>query len=335
MVTFLNNSTNGWRHHIVILPRSCSMKSLGQSDINDNILMHALSMHNYEHAISQMFWKTQQRIGEILKFGDGQFQIDKSALPDGYFEPDVPTGPAEPCAGLPGPQDPPVSQDEDAPESWHESVEKEEVEEEEEVKGKDEVEQKIEADQARRERVAPWRLRALTRLANANRLEAQRDAVGPSSTEPPSGAGAGAGAGAGQRTCVELRRLHHCDPGSPGGGTGEYEQCDRKAVSTPSVSAASDTTTTSGLDLEREGVAESPAETAAEVNRNMIKDEVNLVLGRIFAGLAEQMGGNSPGNQRLIAGGSCYWKICPINLKYRTFHVTLLLCMTLKLKRNI
>lgn len=274
MITFAKESAYRWQYYAVVIPQPCSMKSLGQSGINDNILIHAFSFHGYEGAIGQMLMRIQQRIGEILKFDDGQFQIDKSALPDGYFEPDVPT-PAEPLASLPSSQDMLVSQHEDAPESRHEPVE-------EEVKRKDEAEQKIEAG-----------FRALTNSMRANRPEDQQDAAGPSSTELPE---------AGQRTRMEPRRLRHCGAGSPGGGTNEYEQSDLETDFTPSVSAASDTTTTLGLDLEGGGAveaaanaAESPVETAAEVNRNIIRDEVSLVLGRIFAGLAEQVGGSSFG----------------------------------------
>lgn len=274
MVTFTKKSANWHQWHAVVLPQPCSMKSLGRSGINDNILIHAFSLHGYDGAIEGMLTKTQQRIGEILKFDDGQFQIDKSALPDGYFEPEVPT-PAEPLASLPSSQDLLVSQHEDVPESRHEPVE-------EEVKRNDEAEQKIEAG-----------FRALASLVRANRPEDQRDAVGPSSTELPTGAGAG------QRTRMEPRWSRHCGAGSPWGSTNEYEQSDLETDFTPSVSAASDTTTTLGLDIEGGGAveaaadaAESPAETAAEVNRNIIRDEVSLVLGRILAGLAEQVFNN-------------------------------------------
>lgn len=256
MVTFARESMGQTEYHAIVLPRSCSMKSLGQSGINDNILIHAFSLYGYNGVIGEMFNKTEQRVGEILKFDDGQFRIDKSALPDGYFEPDVLT-PAEPLAGLPGFQGP----HEDASESRYEPVE-------EEVKRKDDAEQKIETG-----------FRTLASLGLANRPEDQRDVF----TELP--------AGAGQRTRMEPRKSRYCDTGSPGAGTDEYEQSDLETDFTPSVSAASDTTTTPGLDLEGGGVVEA----AAEANRNIIRDEVTLVLGRIFAGLAEQIRGNSLG----------------------------------------
>lgn len=83
-------------HTALVLPKSCSLKSLVESDINEKILIkgedcaHGSHWSTREAAISNLLDVIEQRIGEILKVdSDKQVQIDKLALPVGYLEPDI------------------------------------------------------------------------------------------------------------------------------------------------------------------------------------------------------------------------------------------------------
>lgn len=83
-------------HTALVLPKSCSLKSLVESDINEKILIkgedcvHGNYWSTREAAISNLLDVIEQRIGEILKVdSDKQVQIDKLALPVGYLEPDI------------------------------------------------------------------------------------------------------------------------------------------------------------------------------------------------------------------------------------------------------
>lgn len=318
IITFIGNDNANARDkfNAAVLPRSYFLKSLGQPDIdiNDKILMHGSSITGCQGAINQLLKKTEQRIGEIMKVDDGQFRIDTSTLPDGYFEPDVPVvEPTEPPTVSPSP---PVSQGEDALESRHESVDEERKRKEKKAEADAiadavaeavadaayaaayaKAERELERKHAVWERwmaepvkpqfqPAPAKKRTATE-SHANRPEGHQDTLGSSSTVPPTGAGAK------PEPRIQADRMKFGGLRHPGFGfaKGDEDEYDIGAFFTPSVSDASEMTTTPRLDGEEwDGV-----DTAAEMNRSMVRDEVNLALGKIFGGLAEHVRGDSPG----------------------------------------
>lgn len=245
---------------------------MGQPDINDKILIQDTS--DTRNHLSRLFYKTEQRIGEILKVGGGKFRVDKSALPDGYFEPDVAIESTRSLIEPPiEPAEPPTGEEYVTSGSSDELI------------GGIGKEKDTEAESPARDHP--------TGGNHGDRPERKQDIDSASLGEP--------------RAEVEVEPYMQDDHGSsrnrtPGFSENDvayYEPSDSETTYTPSVSAASDTTTTPRLDFESESftktAVEAAAESAAEMNRNMIRDEVSLMLGKFFGGLAEQMKGSSSG----------------------------------------
>lgn len=314
IITFIGNDNANARDkfNAAVLPRSYFLKSLGQPgvDINDKILMHGSSITGCQVAINQLLKKTEHRIGEILKVDDGQFRIDTSTLPGGYF--DVPVvEPTEPPAVSPGPKD---TRGEDASKSQQESADEERKKKEEKAEADAvadavaeavadaayaaayaKAERELERKHAAWERwiaeptkpapqPAPTK-KDTAKESQASRPEGQQDTLGSSSSTVPL---TGAGPKPMQRILADRMRFGGLHQGF--GSKGDEDGYDIGAFYTPSVSDASETTTTPGLDAEDwDG-----AETATEMNRSMVRDEVNHALGKIFGGLAEQARAATP-----------------------------------------
>lgn len=261
---------------------------MGHPDINDKIL---IQQSNADRNLYYLLRKTEQRIAEILIVNDGQFRIEKSALPDGYFEPDIPIEPVEP----------PTSEDEINSEISHELIENEEKGNDTDVKGLPEEEilypqySYPEADTSRSflprpsaalptpvlDPTFPSRDHPAGEENHVDKPVNQYDIDGTSPKKPRAEAEVG------------IEPYVQADHELPRNGSSitEYELSDFETVFTPSVSAASDMTTTPRLDFETRDITD----TTAEMNRSMIRNEVNLILGTFFGGLAEQMKGNSLG----------------------------------------
>lgn len=270
--------------------------------------MHGSSISGCQVALTQLLKKTEQRIGEILKVDDGQFRIDRSTLPGGYF--DIPVvEPKEPPAVSPSPVSP-VGQGEDAPESRHESVDEERKRKDKKAEADAvadavaeavadaayaaayaKAERELERKHAVWERwiaepVKPAFQPAPAKKNTAKESPANRqDTLGSSSTAPPDGAAAKPEPRI-QADRMRFGGLRHPGFGPPKNDEDDY---DIGAFFTPSVSDASEMTTAPRLDVEDWDGTETPT----EMNRSMVRDEVNLALGKIFGGLAEQVRGES------------------------------------------
>ncbi|KAL0632828.1 hypothetical protein Q9L58_008256 [Maublancomyces gigas] len=295
IITFVNTATEpsygGTTTYNVytsaVLPISCSLKSMGHLDINDKILIQQSSA---ARDLSNLLTKTEKRIAEILKVEDGQFRIDKSALPDGYFEPDIPAGSAEPLIEL---SEPSTSEKGVNTEILHELIENEEKEKDTELEAEGLPEEETQHPRRSHPTVYTSRSfvsRPITTLPTTPMLDSTppsrhhpageshaRQPVYPYDTDGTSRAEVGVGIGLSAQADREMPRN--------GSSITGYESSDLESVFTPSVSAASDTTTTPGLDFETGGITD----TAAEMSRDRIRAEVGLILGTFFGGLAEQM----------------------------------------------
>lgn len=206
-----------------------------------------------------------------MKVDGGKFRVDKSALPDGYFEPDVAIESTRSLIEPPiEPAEPPTGEEYVTFGSSHELI------------GGRGKERDTEAEGLARDHPTGGNY--------GDRPERKQDTDNTSLGEP--------------RAEVEVEPYVQDDhgssrnrtPGVSGNDVADYEPSDSETTYTPSVSAASDTTTTPRPDPEPESSTKTAAEAAAEMNRNMIRDEVSLMLGIFFGGLAEQMKGSSSGS---------------------------------------
>lgn len=258
---------------------------MGHPDINDKILIQESSTVG---GLGYLLNKTEKRIAEILIANNGQFRIEKSALPDGYFEPDIPIRSAEPPIE---PAEPPTNEKEVNPEIPHELIENEEKEKNTEAEGLSEEHPHPTADASRS--FVPRPSAALPAPVIDPTFPSRGHPAGENHASQPYDIDGTSYGGPCAEVGIGIGLYAQADHEMPRNGSSvtEYEPSDLETVFTPSVSAASDTTTTPKLDFEAEGITD----TVAEMNRNMIRNEVNLILGTFFGGLAEQMKGNSPG----------------------------------------
>lgn len=222
-----------------------------------------------------------------MKVEDGQFRIDKSTLPNGYFEPDIPAGSAEPLIEL---SEPSTSEKGVNTEISHELIGNEggEKDTEPEAEAEGLPEEETQHPRHSHPTVDTPRLPTAfpTTLVLGSTPPSRGHPVGENHASRPvypydidgtTRAEVGVGIGLYAQADREIPRN--------GSSITGYESSDLESVFTPSVSAASDTTTTPGLDFEIGGITD----TAAEMSRDRIRVEVGLILGTFFGGLAEQM----------------------------------------------
>lgn len=258
---------------------------MGHLDINDKILIQQSSDNR---DLRDLLGKTEERIAEILKVENGQFRIEKSALPDGYFEPDIPARSAEPLIEL---SEPSTSEKGVNTETSHELIENEEKEKDTDTEGLPEEEtQHPRHSHPTADTSRPFVQRPSAALPTAPvlgstpRLQPRRERYHRYHTDAPA-ALHGSPPRDGLGTEIGLSAQADREMPRNGSSITGYESSDLETVFTPSVSAASDTTTTPELDLRTGGITD----TAAEMSRNRIRIEVGLILGTFFGGLAEQM----------------------------------------------
>lgn len=67
---------------MIVLPKSCTSRTLANLDFNENILISAKCVSNTTFALNRLRLDVEKRINEILQVGsDGLFQVNKLAIP--------------------------------------------------------------------------------------------------------------------------------------------------------------------------------------------------------------------------------------------------------------
>lgn len=78
-----------WNAYAIVLPKSCTARTLANLDFNEHVLISAKYTSNTISTLDRLKWDVEKRISEILQVGsDGLFQVNKLAIPAKFSKDD-------------------------------------------------------------------------------------------------------------------------------------------------------------------------------------------------------------------------------------------------------